>query len=87
MPERGGDGGRRAAVLLNRGARGAVLPLKFHWDGNEVKRLLCSIAKVSIILVSLPFFAVIPALIGRDSSFLRTRDVYLELGLSGVAKN
>ena len=27
-----------------RGARawGAVLPLAFHWDGSEVKRVLCS---------------------------------------------
>ena len=52
-----------------RGARRTVLPSEFLWDGNEVKRLLCSIAKVSVISVSLPFSAVIPALRGLDSSF------------------
>ena len=51
------------------GSRGAVLPLAFHWDGSEAKLLLCSIAKVSVISVSLPFSAVIPALVGLDSSF------------------
>ena len=29
-------------ALLTRGARGAVLALAFHLDGNEVKRVLCS---------------------------------------------
>ena len=59
VPERGEGGGRGGAVLL----------LAFHWDGSEVKRVLCSIAKVSVISVSLPFSAVIPALVGLDSSF------------------
>ena len=56
VPERGRS--RRAAArpaFLTRGGKGAVLPLEFHWDGNEVKHLLCSIAKVSVILVSPPF--------------------------------
>ena len=44
----GGGGGAAAAFLtrgakglLNRGTKGAVLPLAFHKDSNEVKRLLC----------------------------------------------
>ena len=49
--------------------RGAVMPLPFHWNSNEVKRLFCSVAKVSVVSVSLPFSAVIPALVGLDSSF------------------
>ena len=51
------------------GAGGAVLPLAFRWYSNEVKRLLCCIAKVSVVSDSLPFSAVIPALVGLDSSF------------------
>ena len=45
-------------ALLTRGKYTGTI-LKFHGDSNEVKRLLCSIAKVSV--VSLPFSAVIPA--------------------------
>ena len=40
VPERG------PLAFMTREARGAVLPLAFHWDSNEVKRLLC-LAKVS----------------------------------------
>ena len=51
------------------GAKGAILSVAFHWDSCEVKRLLCSIAKESVVSVSLPFSAVIPALVGLDYSF------------------
>ena len=43
VPEGGGQ-----LPLLTKGARGAVLPLAFHWDSSKVKRLLCSIAKISV---------------------------------------
>ena len=66
MPKRGG---RCPHAFLARGARGAVLPLALHWDSDEVKHLFCSVAKVSRDSVSLPFFAVIPALVEFDSSF------------------
>ena len=68
---RNGGGGGAAPALLTRGrgARGAVLPLAFHWNSNEVKRLLCSIAKVSVVSVSLLFSAVISVLVGLDCSF------------------
>ena len=49
--------------------RGAVLSLAFHWDSNEVKRLLCSVSKISVVSDSLSFSAFIPALVELDSSF------------------
>ena len=53
------------------GARGAALPLAFYWNSNEIKRLLCiaKVSHISIVSVLLPFSAVIPALVGLDSSF------------------
>ena len=45
------------------------MPLAFHWNSNEVERLLCSIAKVSVVSVSLPFSAIISVLVGLDCSF------------------
>ena len=58
------------------------MPLAFHWDSNEAKRLLCSTAKVSVVSVSLPLSAVIPALARLDCSFrgivLSTLDQYLD---------
>ena len=57
------------SVFRGAGMGGAVLPLAFHWNDTEVKRLLCSIAKVSVVSVSLPLSTVIPALVGLDSSF------------------
>ena len=47
----GEAGGSAAPNLLTRGGKGAVLPLAFHWDSNKVKRLLCSIEKVSVVSV------------------------------------
>ena len=64
VPERGG-GSVPPAFLT----RGVVLSLAFHWDSNEEKRLLCSVAKISVVSDSLPFSAVIPALVELDSSF------------------
>ena len=57
------------ALLTRREEKVEVLLLAFHWDSSEVKRLLCSIVKVSVVSVSLPFSAVIPALVGLNSSF------------------
>ena len=51
------------------GARGTVLPSAVHCDSNQVKRLLYSIAKVSVVSVLLPLPAVIPASVGFDSSY------------------
>ena len=56
-------------ALLTRGAREPVLLLAFNCDSNEVKRLLCNIAKVSVVSVSLPLSAVIAASVGFDSSY------------------
>ena len=56
---------------ISREAKGAVLPLTFHCDVIEVKRLLCGIAKVSVVLVSLSLSAVvrlIPVSVGFDFS-------------------
>ena len=55
--------------LLTRVAKEPVLLLVFNCDSNEVKRLLCSIAKVSVVSVSLPLSAVIAASVGFDSSY------------------
>ena len=81
---RGGKGGSCPPALLTRGARGAVLLLAFHWDSNEVKRLLC-IAKVSHIS-SFSFasiFCSYSSFSGTRFQFLRTVNVYLgQLGLA-----
>ena len=72
-------------AFLTRGARGAVLPLAFHWDSNEVKRLLW-IAKVSHIS-SFSFACIFCSY----SSFSRTRFHFLRtlnnvyLGRFGLA--
>ena len=68
VPERAGAGSC-PPDFFTRGERGAVLPLAFHWDGNEVKRVLCSVAKISVTAVLLPFSAVILALVGPNSRF------------------
>ena len=69
VPEREGRGAAAPPDLFTRGERGAVLPLAFHWDGNEVKRVLCSVAKISVTAVLLSFSAVILALVGPNSRF------------------
>ena len=65
----GGAWGQEKVELTRREEKVEVLLLAFHWDSSEVKRLLCSIVKVSVVSVSLPFSAVIPALVGLNSSF------------------